>query len=98
MKFRIRSFVIIISLITVACLPSALSAETISGQVSVNGNEPFTFVVITDDQNVQYKVTGSYEKKIRMLYQGKKIKVKGNIKCPPKGEFGMCEIEVKKIK
>ena len=65
---------------------------TVTGKIRLVGNEPFTNLVITTDDGVDYLIQGDLESKLREL-QYQRVTVKGDI-LHPEGKFSY-RIEVK---
>ena len=51
----------------------------VQGKVAVKGNEPFTYVALVADENVEYSIVGSLKIEIREKYQGRYLRVRGRI-------------------
>ncbi len=68
---------------------------TINGKIRLVGNEPFTHLVITTDDDKDYLIQGDLEKELR-AFQYQRVTVTGE-KLSPKGEFKY-RLEVKEYK
>jgi hypothetical protein len=70
---------------------------TVTGRVSMKGNDPYLFTVITGPDNREFLVTGDQKKRIAETMQGKTITVKGTISEPRENVYGQSEINVTEI-
>lgn len=55
------------------------NSVSVQGKVAVKGNEPFTYVALVADENVEYSIVGPLKSEIREKYQGRYLKVRGRI-------------------
>ena len=89
MKTKNNFHLIIILIFTVfmLCSFSKNKLKTVTGYIHVYGNEPFTYIEITTDENKQYSIAASDEI-ISELWktQGNKVELKGII-VQPKADY-----------
>jgi hypothetical protein len=52
---------------------------TITGRVSVKGNEPHTYLAIETGSHGDLEIVGPFAERIRSLYQGQTISVEGTL-------------------
>jgi hypothetical protein len=52
---------------------------TLSGRITIKGNEPHTYVVLVIDDSKEYVIVGEMADKLRQEYQNKTIKVKAKV-------------------
>jgi len=50
-----------------------------TGQLAVKGNEPFTFLALTDKEGRQWRLAGDSVKDLRQNAQGRWVKVSGKL-------------------
>ena len=70
---------------------------TVTGKISVKGNDPHVFPVLTSSDNTEYIISGTNKKIMMEKYQGKTITVKGLKKDRAKDQYGPAELEVTNI-
>ena len=76
--------------VTIIASFSLLGCNSVSvqGKVAVKGNEPFTYVALVADGNVEYSIVGPLKIEIREKYQGRYLKVRGRIVRPSRPKPG----------
>ena len=76
-----RKYIEIVAVVLLAVLLFSCDDETkvISGKVAVAGNEPFSYVRVIDQNNVEYKLVGPLVEGLRKSYQGKVVKLRGKV-------------------
>ena len=75
----------------------ALGLIVLEGKILVKGNEPFTQLFLVTNQQSHYLITGSLKNKLWEDFQGKTVRLKGdmkelNIRPGPVGEFNVHQI------
>lgn len=71
-QYSIFGILLIMAIIFAGC-------TTLSGRITVKGNEPHTYVVLVVDDSTEYTIVGDLAEVLRKEYQNKTVKVKGKI-------------------
>jgi hypothetical protein len=58
---------------------TAAGCITLSGRITVKGNEPHTYVVLVAGESEEYVIVGDLAETLRKEYQNKRVRVKGKI-------------------
>lgn len=81
---RIKLFFCLLMAALVGCqmgqgaTPTPMAEATLTGKVSIIGNEPFTAVALTAQDGTVYELTGAKAEELRAL-QGFQVEVKGRL-------------------
>ncbi len=51
----------------------------IDGKIAVAGNEPFSYLSLTGEDAVQYRLTGELAAALELNYQGQRVRLQGSL-------------------
>ncbi len=75
----------------------AVTGSVFAGTLSMKGSEPHTYLALTTEEGIEYKITGPLEKKLAGAYQYKKVTVAGKIVKEAVGPGFPAELNVSEI-
>lgn len=70
---------------------------TLTGKISIKGNEPHTYLSLITGNNIEYQLTGVYNEKIKKTYQQQIIAIEGTIERAAIGPGFPALFDVQKI-
>jgi hypothetical protein len=88
---------IALALLAACSLLASCNSLTLSGRVSVKGNEPLTYLVLVSEEKGAFTIVGPLKEEIRRNHQGKYLKVRGRIVEEPQGPGLHPNLEVLEI-
>ena len=88
-RFLLISFMA--AFIGTGCLTDQI---TVSGKISVSGNEPFTYLRIITPENKEFKIVGDHKEELQAHYQQQTVTLNAHIVKEATGPGFPAEIDV----
>ena len=74
-----------------------MEVQSLSGRISVAGNEPFTYVRLVDAQQHEYRLVGEKAERIRRTLQGREVELRGRVVKQAVGPGEPAEFQVDEV-
>lgn len=93
----VRRVALNISLILLTGGTLVACEDALEGRVSMVGSEPFTYLAITTEEGRQVELTGEKAEELRREYQGRQVRVQGEVVREEQGPGRPARLEVSRF-
>lgn len=88
---------LLLPLLLASAAACAAPGTLIDGRIAIAGNEPFSYLSLTSEDAVQYRLSGELAAALERDYQGQRVRLKGSLVKESVGPGYPAQFEVESI-